>query len=417
MRVGTRRLVASSWAAEASTGFTAEAAGRRDDGWDEEMLMEEAKVVTGRKVRYAVVGVGWIAQAEFMPGVKHTGNSEMVALVTGHEEKAAKVGEKYGIEKIYSYEELDGLLASGEIDAVYLATPNFDHVEYAVKVLEAGVHLLLEKPMAVSVAECERMIAASEKSGAKLMVAYRLHFEPGTLKGIERVRNGEIGTVRFFNSSFSQQISGQNHRAKHGFWAGPVPDMGPYCINAVRNLFGSEPVEVFATGVCTDPERFVDVDGRPFEDTVAVTLKFEAARVAAFCLSYNGGDVDDYRIVGNKGDLFSDPAYQVGVQIEHKLTVAKAKSSESFKKTDHFGGELKYFSDCILSGKDPEPDGEEGMLDVRVLEAIERALQTGAVQKLTPYTRSKRPDVEQKETLGAVKEPELVGAHKPSDGQ
>ena len=379
--------------------------------------MAQAKQVKSGKVRYAVVGVGWIAQAALLPGVEHTGNSEVVAFVTGHEEKAAKVGEKYGVEKIYSYDELDALLASGDIDAVYLATPNFDHVEYAVKTLEAGIHLLLEKPMAVSVAECERMIAAAGKTGAKLMIAYRLHFEPGTLKAIERVRAGEIGTARFFNSSFSQQVSGQNHRAKHGFWAGPVPDMGPYPLNAVRNLFGAEPVEVFATGVCTDPARFTDAAGKPFDDTVSVTLKFEAERVAAFTLSYNGGDVDDYRIVGSRGDLFSQPAYQVGSAIEQVVTVEKSKTSKSFQKTDHFGGELKYFSDCILTGREPEPDGEEGMLDVRVLAAIEQALATGTVQKLEPYHRSKRPDTSQAETLSAVTEPKLVGAHKPSEGQ
>jgi len=379
--------------------------------------MAQAKQVQGGKVRYAVVGVGWIAQSVFLPGVEHTGNSEVVALVTGHQEKAAKVGEKYGITKVYAYEEIDQLLQSGEIDAAYLATPNFDHVELAVKILDAGVHLLLEKPMAVSVEECERIIQAAKRSGAKLMVAYRLHFEPGTLKGIERVRAGEIGTVRFFNSSFSQQVSRQNHRAKHGFWAGPVPDMGPYPLNAVRNLFGAEPIEVFATGVCTDPERFRDVDGKPFDDTVAVTLKFEDERVAAFVLSYSGGDVDEYRVVGNKGDLFSKPAYQVGVHMEHVLTVGGKSSKESFKKTDHFGGELKYFSSCILENRKPEPDGEEGLLDLRVLEAIERALTTGTPQKLAPVQRSRRPEPEQVELLDAVEEGELVGAHKPSEGR
>ena len=379
--------------------------------------MAQAKKISSGNVRYAVVGVGWIAQSVFLPGVEHTGNSEVVALVTGHEEKAAKVGEPYGISKVYTYEELDSLLASGEIDAVYLATPNFDHVEYAVKILEAGIHLLLEKPMAVSVAECERIIAAAEKSGARLMVAYRLHFEPGTLKAIERVRAGEIGTVRFFNSSFSQQVSGQNHRAKHGFWAGPVPDMGPYPLNMVRNLFGAEPIEVLATGVCTDPMRFVDVDGKPFDDTVAVTLKFEAERVAAFALSYNGGDVDEYRIVGSKGDLYSNPAYQVGSAIAHERTVEKKKTSETFKKTDHFGGELKYFSECILNHRNPEPDGQEGMLDVRVLAAIEQALKTGTAQKLEPIHRSRRPDPGQVQELAAVKEGELVGAHKPNEGR
>ncbi len=369
-----------------------------------------AKQIKGRKVRYAVVGLGWISQAALMPGVEHTGNSEMVALVTAHDEKAEKLGEQYGIAKTYGYDEYDGMLASGEVDAVYLATPNFDHVEYAVKTLEAGIHLLLEKPMAVSVEECERMIAAAKKSGAKLMIAYRLHHEPGTLAAIRKVRDREIGTARLFNSTFSQQVHGQNHRAKHGFWAGPVADMGPYPINEVRNLFGAEPIEVFATGVCTDPDRF------NFEDTVAVTLKFPGARIASFVLSYNGGDVDDIRVVGNKGDLFSQPAFQVGAAMEHVMTVEKKKTTESFPKTDHFGGELKYFSDCILEDKDPEADGEEGMLDVRVLAAIEQALLTGQVQKLEPYKRNRRPVAAQVEELSAVKEPELMGAKKPSEG-
>ncbi len=368
------------------------------------------KVKTGSKVRYAAVGLGWITQAAFLPGVEHTGNSEVVALVSGHEEKAEEVGKKYGITSLYAYEDLETLLRSGDIDAVYLATPNFDHVDLAVKTLNAGVHLLLEKPMAVSVAECERIIAASKASGARLMIAYRLHHEPGTLKAIERVRNGEIGRPRLFNSTFSQPISGQNHRAKHGFWAGPVPDMGPYPLNAVRNLFGAEPIEVFATGVKTD-DRF------NFEDTVAVTLKFEKNRIASFVLSYNAGDVDDFRIVGEKGDIFSKPAYQVGSAMAHEVTIGKKTSSESFKTTDHFGGELKYFSECILEDRRPEADGEEGLLDVRVLAAIERALQTGHPQTLAPFHRSRRPDPDQVETLREVKEPELVGAHKPTDGQ
>jgi predicted dehydrogenase len=369
-----------------------------------------AKVVKDRKVRYAVVGAGWIAQAELMPGVEHTGNSELTALVTGQEVKASKLGEKYGITHTYSYEEYDDMLASGAVDAVYLALPNFAHVDFAVRALDAGLHLLLEKPMAVSVAQCERIVAASERSGAKLMVAYRLHHEPGFLEALRTIRAGEFGQARLFNSTFSQQIAASNHRAKHGFWAGPVPDMGPYPINAARALFGAEPIEVYATGVCTDATRF------NFDDTVAVTLKFPGGRVAAFTLTYNGGDVDDFRVVGSKGDLFSEPAYQVGLAIEHVETVGKKKETKSFKKTDQFGGELKYFSDCILEDRNPEADGEEGLLDVRVIAAIEQSLITGLPQQLSPYRRSKRPTPEQVEELSALPETELVGAHKPSEG-
>jgi predicted dehydrogenase len=369
----------------------------------------QAKIVKSRKVRYAVVGAGWIAQAQFMPGVKHTGNSELAALVTGHEEKAEKLGEKYGIANTYSYDDYNAMLASGDVDAVYLALPNFAHVDFAVRTLDAGIHLLLEKPMAVSVAQCERILAASERTGAKLMIAYRLHHDPGLLEALRAVRAGEIGTIRMFTSTFSQQIAPSNHRAKHGFWAGPVPDMGPYPINTVRTLFGAEPIEVFATGVRTDPTRF------NFDDTVAVTLKFPAERVAAFTLTYNGGDVDDFRIVGSKGDLFSKPAFQVGLAIEHTKTIANKNHSQTFKKTDQFGGELKYFSECILNDCIPEAGGEEGLLDVRVIAAIEQALQTGKPQILEPYHRSQRPVPSQVEALPPHGEPELVGAHKPSE--
>jgi predicted dehydrogenase len=161
--------------------------------------MVHAVNVKDRKVRYAVVGIGWISQTAFLPGVKHTGNSEAVAFVSGHEEKAKKVGQKYGIDALYSYDEYDQLLSSGTIDAVYLATPNWDHVDLAVRALGAGIHLLLEKPMATSVEDCERIIAASERTGAKLMVAYRLHHEPGTLAAFERVRTGNLGHLRYFN--------------------------------------------------------------------------------------------------------------------------------------------------------------------------------------------------------------------------
>jgi predicted dehydrogenase len=389
----------------ASIGLTGTA------GPDEEVTMTQAVKVQGKKVRYAVVAVGWISQTAFLPGVQHTGNSEVVALVTGHEEKAAKVAEKYGVKDIYTYDEYDDLLRSGKIDAAYLATPNFDHAELAVKTLDAGIHLLLEKPMATSVEDCEKIIAASERTGAKLMIAYRLHHEAGMLKALEVARSGKLGHLRYFNSSFSQPVSGQNHRAKSGYWAGPVPDMGPYPINTARNLFGAEPIEVMATAVCSDPETYT------MENVVNVTLKFPGERLASMVMAYGAADLDDFRIVGTLGDLYSQPAFGMNAGMKHIVTANKAKTEESFPRTDHFGGELKYFSDCILNDKQPEADGEEGLLDIRVIAAAERALATGQPQKLGPYARAKRPTNAQVEKLDPPKEPELVDVHKPSDGQ
>lgn len=375
--------------------------------------MSKAVEVKGRKVRYAVVGIGWISQTAFLPGVEHTGNSEVVAFVSGHEDKAAKVGEKYGVKDLYGYDEYNNLLSSGTIDAVYLATPNFDHVDLAVRTLEAGIHLLLEKPMATSVEDCERIIAASERTGAKLMVAYRMHHEPAMLKAFETARSGKLGHLRYFNSSFSQPVNYQNHRAKNGYWAGPIPDMGPYPINTARNFFGAEPIEVVAIGTRTEPERF-----RDFDDQVAVSLRFPGGQLATMLLSYSGSDLDDYRIVGTLGDLYSSPAFAMPGGFKHTVTIGETKKTEeSFTPTDQFGGELKYFSDCILHDQQPEADGEEGMLDIRIIAALERALETGQPQKLEPYVRRRRPTEPQEEKLKKVDEPELVGVHRPSEGR
>lgn len=373
--------------------------------------MPNAVVVTNRKVRYAVVGIGWISQTAFLPGVEHTGNSEVVAFVSGHEDKAAKVGEKYGVKDLYSYDEYDKLLSSGTIDAVYLATPNWDHVDLAECTLDAGIHLLLEKPMATSIEDCERIIAASNRSGAKLMIAYRMHHEPAMLKAFETARSGKLGHLRYFNSSFSQPVNYQNHRAKNGYWAGPVPDMGPYPINTARNLFGAEPLEVFAMGTRTEPERF-----RDFDDQVAVNLRFPGGRIATMLLSYSGADLDDFRIVGTLGDLYSTPAFAMPGGFKHTVTVGESKSEESFDPTDQFGGELKYFSNCILTNRHPEANGEEGLLDIRIIAAVERALESGQPQKLEPYVRKLRPTAGQVQELHKVDEPELVGAHRPSEG-
>lgn len=190
--------------------------------------------------------------------------------------------------------------------------------------------------------------------------------------------------------------------------------MGPYPINTARNLFGAEPLEVSAMGTRTEPERF-----RDFEDQVAVNLRFPGGRLATMLLSYSGADLDDFRIVGTLGDLYSAPAFAMPGGFKHIMTIGESKkaSEESFKPTDQFGGELKYFSDCILRNRHPEADGEEGLLDVRILAALERALQTGESQSLEPYARKRRPTSRQVQELGIVGEPELVGVHQPSEGR
>ncbi len=363
------------------------------------------------KVRYAVIGLGDISQAAFLPGVSHTGNSEVTALVTSDPKKAAELGRQYDVENTFGYDEMDELIGSGLIDAMYIATPNWRHEEFAVPALEAGIHVLLEKPMEVSSDSCERILRAQKKGGASLMLAYRLHFEPATLSLIEQIRAGRLGHLRFFSSVFSQLADPKNHRTKNGDQAGPVFDMAPYPINAARYVFGAEPEEIVsAVGI-----RSPDLKLGNFDDTVAVTMRFPGDRLAQFTVSYAAAGVNSFFVCGTKGSIEMNPSFTYGEPLEQFRKIDGKKEHESFKTTDQFGGELKYFSDCIIEGRQPEPDGQEGLIDVQIIEAIMGALKTGRPQKLKTAKKSRRIETsKQKQTLDAIKRPKEVHASSPS---
>jgi len=371
-----------------------------------------ARNVLGGKVRYGVVGGGSIAQGHFMPGVRNTKNSDLTVLVTGDPEKAEALKEEFGLRKTYHYDQFDELLAADEVDALYVATPNHLHTRYVVPALEAGVHVLLEKPMATSEDECRAMIEAAEKGGAKLMIAYRLHFEPATISALERVRAGDIGEARVFNATFTQALKPDNHRAQNGFDTGPVYDIGVYPINAARHFFEAEPIEVRAVG-SRNPEWGLD----DMDDTVSVTLRFPGDRLAHFLVSYTLNSFEHYVVAGTKGSLAFHPAFTYGHGLEFRETIGDESEPRTFPEVDQFGSQAEYFSDCILDGLDPEPDGEEGWCDVRVAEAIRRALETGRPEALEPYSRSRRIEPTQVKGLAPPEPVEMVNAEDPSENR
>ena len=145
-----------------------------------------------------------------------------------------------------------------------------------------------------------------------------------------------------------------------------------------------------------------------------MTLRFPGNRLAQFIVSYYANRLDSYVVMGTKGSIQMSPGYMYGMKLEQSVVLGESKAHESYRSTDHFGGELAYFSRCILDNHDPEPDGEEGYADVRVLEGIVRALETGQPQVLAPFTRARRIDTAaQKEMLRAKSAPDLVHASNP----
>src|SRR3954465_924920 len=211
-----------------------------------------------KQVRYAVVGLGHIAQVAVLPAFGNARrNSRLAALVSGDPVKLEELGAKYRVDQRYSYERYDEMLKRGDVDAVYIATPNSLHAEYAVRAAQAGMHVLVEKPMAVTEEQCELMAKAARDAHVKLMVAYRLHFERANLEAIEVARSGRIGEPRLFNSTFTMQVVPGNIRVRSELGGGTLYDIGIHCINAARGLFREEPIEVraMAAGTIGDVEE------------------------------------------------------------------------------------------------------------------------------------------------------------------
>lgn len=363
-----------------------------------------------RPIRYAVVGLGHIAQAAVLPAFANARrNSVLAAIVSGNPGKRKALGKTYDV-PAYSYEELDGLLARGAVDAVYIALPNNLHLPFTVKAARHGVHVLCEKPMALTVEECEQMIRAADEAGVKLMIAYRLHFEEANLQAVELLRKGKIGEARLFSSIFSYQVRENNIRTRPELGGGPLFDIGIYCVNAARYLFREEPVEVSAFGIGGREPRFVGV-----EEAVTAILRFPQERLAMFSVSFGAASVATYRVVGTEGDLEVEPAYEYAMPSELRVTVNGKSRRKQFASRDQFAPELLYFSECIRRDVQPEPDGREGLADVRVLRAIDQSMTLGGSIVLPPFAPPARPDVRQAIRRPPVREPTLVQVDPPAD--
>jgi predicted dehydrogenase len=372
--------------------------------------IQEDSVATraSRSVRYAVVGLGHIAQVAVLPAFKHARrNSRLVALVSDDSTKLKTLARRYGLDQTYTYDEYETCLEN--VDAVYIALPNSLHAEYTIRAARAGVHVLCEKPMAVTVAECQRMIAACDRNRVKLMIAYRLHFEQINLKAIGLVRAGRIGEPKFFNSSFAMRVRRGDIRTKPELGGGTLYDIGVYCINAARYLFRAEPNEVVAISVNSGAARVAQID-----ESTGALLRFDGERLAAFVTSFNSADVASYRVVGTRGQLHVDPAYEYAEGLGYALTVDGKTQRVKIGRRDQFAPELLYFSDCILKDRKPEPSGEEGMQDVRIVEALYRSAETGRTVALPPFSDAK-PSARQLIKRPAVRKPRLVKARSGSE--
>jgi glucose-fructose oxidoreductase len=284
------------------------------------------------------------------------------------------------------------------------------HRAYSEGAAEAGVHVLCEKPMAVTEEECESMIDAASRNSVKLMIAYRLHFEKGNLSAISAIKEGKIGEPRIFHSEFCQQVAFGNSRLQGSLGGGPLYDIGVYCINAARYLFQAEPEEVFAYGASLRGDtRFDEV-----QEMSTALMRFPGERLASFTCSFGAADRSAFEVIGTKGVLRMDPAYEMVDDLKCQLTFDGRTQKSTYKKRDQFGPELVYFSNCVLQDSAPEPNGKEGMADVRIIQALLESQDKKRPVRIADVGEVERPSEQQEIHKPPVGKPQLVKAAAPT---
>jgi predicted dehydrogenase len=363
-----------------------------------------------KKVRYAVVGLGHIAQNAILPAFAHaTENSELAALVSDDPAKLRVMSRLYGVENCFAYDDYDICLRSGEIDAVYIALPNNLHQNYCVRAAEAGIHVLCEKPLAVTEEECHHIIKACADNDVKLMTAYRLHFERGNLEAIDIIRSGKIGEPRIFNSVFTMQVSKGNVRTQSAFGGGTLYDIGVYCVNAARYIFGDEPVEGFCLSATGNDPRFSKV-----EEMASAILRFPKERIASFTTSFGAADTADFEVMGTKGRLRACQAYDYSMPVILEVTVDGRTQRKLYPLRDQFAPELVYFSDCVLRDRQPEPSGIEGLRDVHIIRSLYQSANSRSTVKLEQIKRKHYPSLKQQIYRPRAAKPKLVHVSAPT---
>jgi predicted dehydrogenase len=355
-------------------------------------------------LRMGVVGLGHFAQAAILPAFKELDDVELCAIFSGSANKRATLGERYEVPIATDYDALEATLARDAVDAVYIALPPDLHAEFALRCARRGVHVLCEKPMAPSEAACRAMIRACSDARVKLMIGYRLHFEAANLTAIELAQSGRLGTPRYFSSTFSQQVRDGNIRVQPRPGAGPLWDLGVYCINAARYLFRAEPVEVAAMGFADrrDP-RFAAID-----EQVGAILRFPDERCASFVAGFGAHDRDRFELVCSDGAVTLEGSYEYVDEITMTIDDGGAPRLRRFPRRDQIAAEIAYFARCVRDDVDPEPSGYEGLADVRIIEAIERAARTGHVERIDPIEQVARPGLEQAIRIRPHGAPRLV---------
>ena len=346
-----------------------------------------------QRVGYAVVGLGAISEQAVLPAFAHSKSAKLVAVVSGDNEKAKRLAGDFHASASYTYKDFAACLKNPEVEAVYVATPPGEHERYTVQAARARKHVLCEKPLAATVAQSKRMLAACRDNAVQLMTAYRKYFEPGSVALKQIIASGQLGRIDVIHTAFTEfRPAGDNTPG----WmlnpklsgGGPLMDIGIYCVGTSRWLVDEDPVEATAVSWTRDRKRFKDV-----EEGIAFRLRFASGLMLQGTASWGAALASFIQVHGEKGWACLSPAF--AFEEERRLTgkIEGKWFEKEFSAIDEFALELDAFAECIRKNRKPEPDGEQGMRDLIILDSIYRASERGrpvAIRYPSQKTNSKR---------------------------
>ena len=343
-----------------------------------------------KRLGVAVVGLGNLALTQVIPAFGQSNYCKLTALVSGSPDTANEVAAQHGIpaKNVYNYQNYDTVRNNPDVDIIYIILPNSMHAEYTVRGAQAGKHILCEKPMAVSSKECQQMIDACAKASKKLMIAYRIQYEPNNRLMRQMAQSQQYGPVKLIESVNGQAQGDPNQwRQKKALaGGGALPDVGLYCLNTTRFLTGEEPTEVFATLYSTpgDP-RFAEV-----EESVIWQMRFPSGTLSNNATSYGFHQDRRYRVHAATGWFGLDPAFSYNglqPQMSHAEGRIEHRETPFLGEKNQFALEMDHMAECVMQDKTPYTPGEEGLQDQRIMEAIYESARTGKPVKLPQYAK------------------------------
>lgn len=327
------------------------------------------------KLGIALVGLGRYSTGQLAPALLETEYCYLAGIVTGSPEKAGEWSAKYNIpeENIYNYESFDNIISNKSIDIVYVVLPNSMHAEYTIRAANAGKHVICEKPMAISVTECESMINACKKAGKKLSIGYRLHFDPYHLKLMEYGQKKVYGSLKTITAGFGGVFNDPNEwrLSKKLAGGGPLMDLGIYALQAGIYSSGELPVNVNAKFTTRNKDFFRDIDG-----SIEWSMEFPSGHRGLFYSSYEE-QYNYYKANAEKGNFELQPAFSYrgikGITPDGPL---------DFAPVNQQARQMDDFARCILENKGTIVPGEMGLRDVYLIEKIYEAAESGKTVQL-----------------------------------